>query len=233
MAGAAALLIARDGLITGGRVQNILAGTARNWPDSSQCIVPSVCGAGMLDVGVAVGSLLPGGGSPPSGAVPVIEYYRADLDHYFMTADPAEIANVDANPIFKRTGLYFYAWTDQATAPPEARPVCRFYADGAVFIDSHYYSADFNECVSVLNNWPGVWQLETANAFYALVPDAAGHCASGTLPIYRFFNNRRDANHRYAVDLSVRRAMINRAWTAEGKGLERSGVLLADLALAG
>ncbi|MBA3505804.1 MAG: hypothetical protein H0T80_08510, partial [Betaproteobacteria bacterium] len=34
----------------------------------------------------------------------------------------------------------------------------------------------------------------------------------------RFFNNRRDANHRYSNDLSVRRAMINRAWVPEGNG---------------
>ena len=52
-----------------------------------------------------------------------------------------------------------------------------------------------------------------------MVPDAAGHCPAGTLPVYRFFNNRRDANHRYSLDLSVRRAMSNRAWTAEGTGV--------------
>jgi hypothetical protein len=38
------------------------------------------------------------------------------------------------------------------------------------------------------------------------------------LPVYRFFDNRRDANHRYSVDLSVRRAMQNRAWASEGSG---------------
>ncbi len=220
VAGAAAMLIARDSLVTSGRVHDILVGTARDWPDTSQCIVPGVCGAGMLDAGAAVGSLLPGGGSPPEGAVPVIEYYRADLDHYFITADPAEIASVDANPTFQRTGLYFYGWTDPLRAPDGARPVCRFYADASVFIDSHYYSADFNECLTVLLRWPGVWQLETASAFYVLVPDGAGRCPAGTLPVYRFFNNRRDASHRYSLDLSVRRAMNNRAWTAEGKGAD-------------
>jgi hypothetical protein len=34
--------------------------------------------------------------------------------------------------------------------------------------------------------------------------------------VYRFFDNRRDANHRYTVDLSVHRAMQNRSWVAEG-----------------
>jgi len=36
--------------------------------------------------------------------------------------------------------------------------------------------------------------------------------------VYRFFDNRRDANHRYTVDLSVRRAMQNRQWVSEGAG---------------
>jgi hypothetical protein len=36
--------------------------------------------------------------------------------------------------------------------------------------------------------------------------------------VYRFFDNRRDANHRYTVDLSLRRAMINRQWIPEGPG---------------
>ena len=29
------------------------------------------------------------------GTVPVVEYYRADKDHYFMTADPGEIDYID------------------------------------------------------------------------------------------------------------------------------------------
>jgi hypothetical protein len=36
------------------------------------------------------------------------------------------------------------------------------------------------------------------------------------VPVYAFFNNRRDANHRYTIDLSVRRAMQNRAWVPDG-----------------
>ena len=55
-------------------------------------------------------------------------------------------------------------------------------------------------------------------AFYIQVPDALGRCPAKTLPVYRFFDNRRDANHRYTVDLSMRRAMINRAWAPEGSG---------------
>lgn len=219
VSGTAALMLARDPLLTGGRILDVIAGTTRYFPKGSQCTTPNLCGAGMLDAGAAVGSIMPGG-SPPPGTVPVIEFYRADLDHYFITADPAEVAWVDANlsGIFKRTGLYFYAYLDPSLAPANARSVCRFYASAAVQINSHWYSANIDECLAVLLNWPGIWNLEAAQAFWVQVPDSSGNCPANTLPVYRFFNNRRDANHRYTVDLSVRRAMGNRAWAAEGSG---------------
>ena len=95
-------------------------------------------------------------------------------------------------------------------------PVCRFYAGG--LINSHYFTASSTECQFVLAHWPGIWNLETASAFYIQIPDANGACPAGTLPVYRFFDNRNDANHRYTVDLSVRRAMLNRSWVPEGNG---------------
>jgi serine protease len=219
VSGTAAMMLARDPLLTGGRILDVITGTARYFPNGSQCTTANLCGAGMLDAGAAVGSIIPGG-SPPPGTTPVIEYYRSDLDHYFITADPAEIAYVDTSlaGIFKRTGLYFYAYLDPSLAPPSARAVCRFYASAAVQINSHWYSASLDECITVLLNWPGIWNLETAQAFWVQVPDANGNCPANTLPVYRFFNNRRDANHRYTVDLSVRRAMENRAWAPEGTG---------------
>ena len=219
VSGTAALLLARDGMLTSGRVLDLVTATARNFPKGSQCVVPYLCGSGMLDAGAAVGSAIPGTGGPP-GSVKVVEYYRADLDHYFITADPNEIAAVDTylSGIFKRTGLYFYAYPDQSSAPAGAKPVCRFYAPLAVFIDSHYYSANADECLAVLLNWPGVWNLETGSAFYIQVPDSQGRCPANTLPVYRFFDNRHDANHRYTVDLSTRRAMTNRQWVSEGAG---------------
>ena len=68
----------------------------------------------------------------------------------------------------------------------------------------------------MLLNWSGIWKLEKADAFWVQVPDANGNCPAKTLPMFRFFNNRRDANHRHTVDLSVRRGMLNRAWAPEG-----------------
>ncbi|HUH93553.1 MAG TPA: S8 family peptidase [Casimicrobiaceae bacterium] len=212
----ASLMIARNANLTAGRIQDIITGTARAFSSGTACGVSGQCGAGILDASLALQSTLPGVAVAPPGTVPVIEYYRADKDHYFMSADAAEIAFVDSvlAGTFQRTGELFYAWVDPQLAPAGAVPVCRFSAAG--LIDSHYFTASPAECQFMLTHYPGIWTLELAAAFYVLPPDANGACAAGTLPVYRFFDNRQDANQRHTIDLSVRRAMLNRAWVPQG-----------------
>jgi hypothetical protein len=36
--------------------------------------------------------------------------------------------------------------------------------------------------------------------------------------VYRVFNNRRDANHRYMTDRNMRDLMMANGWLAEGDG---------------
>ncbi|MBK7591228.1 MAG: S8 family serine peptidase [Betaproteobacteria bacterium] len=220
VAGAASLMLARNPTLTPGRVLGILQGTARDFPLGSTCRTGGLCGAGMLDAGAAVASTPPSTLNPPPGAVPVVEYYHAALDHYFITASAAEMAALDGatDGAFVRTGYFFYGYADASTAPAGAQPVCRFYADADVLINSHYFTADATECSFVRSRWPDIWRLEQPDAFYVQVPDSAGSCPDETLPVYRFFNNRRDASHRYTIDLSVRRSMINRSWVPEGNG---------------
>jgi hypothetical protein len=86
-------------------------------------------------------------------------------------------------------------------------------------IDSHFFTAFADECNFVISHWANVWLLESFAAFYVVPADAFGNCRAGTLPVYRFFDNRNDANHRYTINLSVRRAMLNRGWAPEGIGL--------------
>jgi serine protease len=218
VSGTAAMMLARNPMLTAGRVLDIITGTAREFPIDSVCSQADLCGAGMLDAGTAISSTVPGGSTPPPGAFQVVEYYNAYLDHYFITAQPAEIAYIDTvlSGSFQRTGLYFYAYLSPIFAPPDSRPVCRFFAAG--LINSHFFTASASECGFVLTHWPDTWFLETPASFYIQVPDSRGNCPDGTLPVYRFFNNRNDANHRYTVDLSVRRAMLNRSWVPEGNG---------------
>src|SRR5437773_12057822 len=82
-----------------------------------------------------------------NGALPVVEFYNALLDDYFVTANAAEISDLDTgvHPGWLRTGYRFLAYADAPSAPAGASPVCRFYVQPA-FGDSHFYSADRQEC---------------------------------------------------------------------------------------
>jgi hypothetical protein len=64
---------------------------------------------------------------------------------------------------------------------------------------------------------------ETPDAFYISLPVTtpgpdAGACPQGTVPVYRVFNNREDANHRYMTDRVIRSEMVMRGGIAEGYG---------------
>jgi subtilisin family serine protease len=218
VSGTASLMIARNANLTPGRILDIIAGTTRLFAPGTGCGISGVCGSGLLDTSLALQSTFPGATAAPAGTVPVIEYYRSDRDHYMMSANSFEVTFIDLvlKNVFQRTGELFFAWTDPVLAPLNAVPVCRFYAAG--LIDSHYYTADPAECQFIITRWPGIWSLENPAAFYVLLPDANGQCVASTLPVYKFFNNRQDANQRHTIDLSVRRAMLNRAWVPQGIG---------------
>ncbi len=213
VAGTASLMIARNANLTAGRVQAILQGTSSAFSAGSFCSIQGLCGAGMLDAGIALASTVPADATPPANAVAVIEYYRSDLDHYFITADASEIAYYDTvmAGVFERTGGVFYAYPNGIVAPSGSYPVCRYAAGG--LINSNFYSAYPGECEALAEN--NAWYLQTSAAFWIPLANASGSCADGSVPVYRFFNNRNDANQRHTVDLSERRAMINRAWVLD------------------
>jgi carboxypeptidase C (cathepsin A) len=151
----------------------------------------------------------------------VVEYYRAGVDHYFMTASPQEQRALDdgVQAGWARTGVTFLAWTDPAKAPATARPVCRYYGRPEAGLDSHFYSAFGDECDAVAVQFPTAWQFESPAVFYVEAPDrATGACPPGTDPVYRAYDNRGDANHRYMVDAALRATMLARGWIAEGYG---------------
>lgn len=155
-----------------------------------------------------------------AGEAVVVEYYDAGLDHYFITANPVEISDLDSgvHAGWERTGLRFLAYQGPSAG---ANPVCRFYRTPG-FGDSHFYSASPSECQAVLDNpqkYPG-WTLESGSVFYIALPDTAGGaCAAGTQPVWRFFNQL-TTNHRYTTDHSVRDDMRAdpATWVPEGYG---------------
>ncbi len=159
-------------------------------------------------------------GNNPSATVVAVEFYNRSLQHYFISASPAEINDLDTgvHAGWERTGLRFLAY---ATPVAGTSPVCRFYRAPA-YGDSHFYSASTDECAATAQAHPIDWIYESANVFYIPLPNTAtGACPANTLPIWRFFNQV-TTNHRYTADVQTRDAM--RAdpftWTAEGYGTD-------------
>ena len=65
-------------------------------------------------------------------------------------------------------------------------------------------------------------QLESDNVFQTNLPDkATGACPSGTVPVYRLWNRRRDSNHRYTTSAAIKEQMLAIGYFAEGYGVDR------------
>lgn len=154
-----------------------------------------------------------------AATTPAIEFYHAQLDHYFVTAIAGEVTALDAQtpPGWARTGASFRVWPNLGGAPTGASPVCRVYippSDG----NSHFYSASPAECDAVRTRFPH-FVFESGEVMAVRLPDpATGACAPDTIPVYRLWNNRADVNHRYTTDLTVRQTMIARGHVPEGYG---------------
>ena len=200
----------------------------------AQCLAGVLACASILDAGAEPSAAVnfAAGAKAPGGVITVVEYYNAGLQHYFITADPAEAAVLDGGAFggaWVRTGASFPAW-DIAGAPAGTVPVCRFFgtdryrSDGSrIGPNSHFYTADPAECAYVRTAYQSVasdgrsypaWTYESdAFAVKALV---GGACPAGTQPLYRTYNNgmRGDPGHRYSLDPAVLQAMSG--WLFEG-----------------
>lgn len=168
----------------------------------------------------------------PGGLVVVVEFYNAALQHYFISADAAEIAVLDGGAFggaWQRTGETFPAW-DIVGAPVGTVPVCRFFgtdryrADGTrIGANSHFYTADPTECAFVRTAWQSIasdgqsypaWTFESY-AFAVVLP-VGGTCPATTQPLYRAYNNgaRGDPGHRYSTRPALLQGLAG--WAFEG-----------------
>lgn len=153
----------------------------------------------------------------PSGRRRAIEYYHATFNHYFVTAEVAEIASLDGGMFagWVRTGEGFPVADASAAG---STPVCRFFGAGFAPISSHFYSPFANEC-DVLNTDPR-WQFETL-AFGLALADSGSHgCPAGTRALRRLWNGGMSGapNHRYTTNKWVFDTMIAEGWVFEGYG---------------
>ncbi|MEO8508210.1 MAG: hypothetical protein ABI593_11320 [Betaproteobacteria bacterium] len=144
----------------------------------------------------------------------VVEYYNAALNHYFITAEIAEQAMLDAGivvPGWARTGYQFKLRPADATIGLAA---CRFFGTPPLGPNSHFFTIDGAECAKVKAN--PLWTYEGL-AFLA-DPPTAGDCAADRIPVIRLYNNGMggQANHRFTTSRSESRAMQANGWILEG-----------------
>lgn len=136
-----------------------------------------------------------------------VEFYNATLNHYFITAYPEEAAALDAGTNVKgwtRTGGQFTVFTDPGAG---LMPVCRFFGTPGKGLNTHFYTADPDECAKVKTE--PAWTFE-AIAFY--IPLPTNNDCGGSYPVYRSYYSDQisDANHRFTVDLTAHVRMNKR-----------------------
>jgi len=156
-------------------------------------------------------------GKVSTAAVVVVEYHHTVFDHYFMTADPAEIAGLDGGAyggVFVRTGQQFIARDGPV---PGTADVCRFFTTPGHFglKSSHFYTANVDECAGVKLNPDWIYEKI---AFFIFVP-SGGVCSPGLLPVYRMYNNGMTGapNHRFTTSLAIYTQFTTTlGWAPEG-----------------
>jgi len=172
------------------------------------CLLGAACAAFCLSATAAV---------PSSELATAVEFYHSGLDHYFVSTAPGEINDLDTgvHTGWARTG-YRFAVVKAGSAYPATVPVCRFYSPT---LDTHFYSAKVSECNDVKAKFAATWQFEADEVFRAfLVDPASGACPADTTPVYRLYNNRADANHRYTDQIALFLFMKGKGYIPEGDG---------------
>ena len=183
---------------------------------------PQVLSASGIATGAGIGPppATPPPTNPPTTPptiIDLVEYHHEAWDDYFITGIADEIAKLDNGAFagWARTGLEFKGYP---TGAPQGVTVCRFFS-GTSFAprSSHFFTPYPNECTIVKGN-PD-WGYE-GDVFRINVPDVGGTCPSGTLPVYRLYNNGQGGapNHRHTTDLTLRAQMLAQGWIPEGYG---------------
>jgi hypothetical protein len=143
-----------------------------------------------------------------------VEYYNAALDHYFITAEPAEAAMLDAGivvPGWRRTGFDFKVHKADSQF---GVPACRFTGTPDIGPSSHFFTINPVECELVKAN--PFWTYEGI-AFKADLPFGED-CAADRVPVIRLYNNGKggQANHRYLTSHSEIANTLAQGWIREG-----------------
>ena len=159
----------------------------------------------------------------------VLDFPGAPGGHFFYSADPGEQGYVDSGAAgaFVRTGRTF-----KIGGPTQ---VCRFYGSVTPGPNSHFFTADPEECnglkgAQVTPTPATVQQWNYESTGFATTPagvaaDGTKSCLAGTRGVYRVYNNAYpagapknpwDSNHRFTVQAADVAEMVAIGWHDEG-----------------
>ncbi len=150
----------------------------------------------------------------------VVEFYNANLDHYFITADASEATQIDNGSAG--------GWTRTGNTFPSggSTPVCRFYGSQIPGPNSHFYTVSTAECDDLKAQQASTpetqkrWNFESFD--FNSTPPVSGVCPSGSgmTPVYRAYNNGYargvDSNHRITSNLAGIQQVVAQGWSNEG-----------------
>ena len=151
-------------------------------------------------------------GGAPTEAI-VVEYYNDALKIFFITADPAEAAMLDAGIIVPGWQRTHYEFKVLPVGAATGLPACRFYAEPPTG-PTHVFTIDAAECALLKAN--PLWSYE--GLAFAADPPVAGDCPPDRIPVIRLYNNGigGHANHRFTTSRYEMRAMQSVGWSLEG-----------------
>ena len=159
---------------------------------------------------------------------PMVEYYFAALDYYFITSRTADIALLDTLAGWQRTGKSFNVYIEQQ---PASTGINRYYFDQVAVKNSrgsHFYTlvqsekdllASINPSNSQAPRLPYNEGVDSF-AFAPVVEGVGGSCATGLTPVYRVFRGQTkfpdNPNHRFTTDTAIYNAFVALGWDGEG-----------------
>ena len=151
--------------------------------------------------------------APPQAIA--VEFYNPSLDHYFITAEPAEAAMLDAGvvvPGWRRTHFDFKVYP---AGTPAGLPACRFFGTPPLGPNSHFFTIDPAECAKVKAN--PLWTFESIA--FAADPPLAGDCPRGAhsrpAPVQQR-HGRTGQPPLHDEPVAERRALQAAGWIVEG-----------------
>ena len=163
-----------------------------------------------------------------SATTPMVEYYFAALDYYFITSRALDIAALDAASGWTRTGKSFKVYTAQQTG---TLGLNRYYFDQIAVRNtrgSHFYTVAQSEKEVLASANPANASTPRlpfnegidSYAFAPLVEGVGGSCVTGQVPVLRIFRGPTrfpdNGNHRFTTDTAVYNSFVALGWDGEG-----------------